>query len=93
MAASIDGRFDQLIGLVQGLHGNRGVVFGSPPMGLMVMPPPRPGVIDPHTGHMFPYPYKLPRGPDMIPGHRSTVLRVPRVKVGFRLVGRWGKDN
>jgi hypothetical protein len=63
VVASIDGRFDQLMGLVQGLHGNRGVVFGPPP------PPPGTGVPDPHSGPIFPYPYKLPQGPEMIPGH------------------------
>jgi hypothetical protein len=39
MAASIDGRFDQLMGLVQGLHGSRGVVYGPPSMRPMGMPP------------------------------------------------------
>jgi hypothetical protein len=60
MTTSIDGWFDQLTSLVQGLHGNRGVVFGPPPMGPMSMPPLGPGVSDPHTGPMFPYPYTLP---------------------------------
>jgi hypothetical protein len=66
IVASIDGQFDQLMGLVQGLHGKWGVVFGPPPMGAMCMPspmcmpPPGPGVPDPHSGIMFPYPYTLP---------------------------------
>jgi hypothetical protein len=33
MAAAIDGRFDHLLGLMQGLQANRGVVFGPPPGG------------------------------------------------------------
>jgi hypothetical protein len=74
-AASIDGRFDQLMGVVQGLHGSRGVVFGPLPMGPMGisppmgMPPSGPGVPDPHAWPMFPYPYTLPQDPEMIPGH------------------------
>jgi hypothetical protein len=69
MAVSINDRFDQLMGLVQGLHGKRGVVFGPPPMGPMGMPPQGPGVPAPHPGPRFPYPYTLPLGPEMVPGH------------------------
>jgi hypothetical protein len=69
MAASIDGRFDQLMGLVQGLHGNRGVVFVPPSMGPIDMPLHGPGVPDPHPGPMYPYPYTLPLGPEMVMGH------------------------
>jgi hypothetical protein len=39
MAAAIDDRFDQLFGLVQGMYAHRGVLFGPPPMGPMVVPP------------------------------------------------------
>jgi hypothetical protein len=69
MATSIDGRFDQLMGLVQGLHGNRGVVFGPPPMGPMGMSPCGLGVPDPHLGPMFLHPYTLPLCPEMVPDH------------------------
>jgi hypothetical protein len=69
MTASTNGRFDQLMGLVHGLHGNRGVVFGPPPIGAMGMPPHRLDVPAPHPGPMFPYPYTLPLGTDIVMGH------------------------
>jgi hypothetical protein len=78
MDASIDGRFDQVMGLVQVLHGKRGVVFRPPPMGPRGMPPPGTGVPDPHPGPMFSYPYMLTLGHDMVPG--NLVSPVSRFK-------------
>jgi hypothetical protein len=70
MAAVIYDRFDQLFGLVQGLHANQGVVFGPPPMGPMVVPTLGPSVANPIQVMVFLYPYALHSGTGVAQGNQ-----------------------
>jgi hypothetical protein len=72
MDAAIDGQFDQLLGLVQGLHAHQGMVFGPPSMGLMVLLLLGSGVPDPHQGPVFHYPYLLHQGTGTAPGNQVS---------------------
>jgi hypothetical protein len=82
MASAIYGPFDQLFGLMQGLHADRSMVFGLPPVGPMVVSHLGPNIANPQQGPVFPYPY------DWHPG--TGMAQCTQVSPGGHLKGHVG---